>query len=622
MGLAQPSGGDDVGIPTLILSALPLLCIAFIGHWFDLGLENTLVVGISRSFVQLMILGWLLQPMFVVGTDRPGLVGLYLLFMMLVTTQESVSRPKYTYKHHALMAFITLLIPIAAVSTFAFLFIIRPHPCWNPQYVIPIVGMLMSPCINGMTLTVDSLSMQIMEEGRREIELYLSFGATWWASMRRLTRTAVAAGITPTINSMNVIGLVTIPGMMTGQILGGSSVTEAAHYQILIKYLMATCRLSTVFISVFVVYRVTFDAGTHFLRTDRFIEVEKKSQSWLRLFNSIIKMKTIYRRAGRHCGAVDELVDEPPDIEQRPLSHNGTSTISDEIKIITHQFNADQSVLKPLLQITGLQFSVPKSHMNAKIASSQSLSGTGEQHSTVLCTLLNITLNQGEIGIVRGPSGCGKTTLLRVLAGLTPMDHGDVVMSSLALAECYGLAGRGDSHTSMIEWRTAVRYVTQYKVDIPGTPRDFLHRVSQFSQYSNKPHVGGEFCTSPGDAMFSQTALYLRHWSIDNLCTSIEEGHHPYLDKEWSHLSGGESQRTFLAIAMASRPRVLLLDESTSGLDAETEKVVEESVFNYAQQEGAAVLWVTHSEDIAERLLAKSKLSSLEPHLASSKYLS
>jgi ABC-type iron transport system FetAB ATPase subunit len=82
-----------------------------------------------------------------------------------------------------------------------------------------------------------------------------------------------------------------------------------------------------------------------------------------------------------------------------------------------------------------------------------------------------------------------------------------------------------------------------------------------------------------------------------------DHGHQHPLDREWKTLSGGESQRMILAIAMASRGRILLLDEATSGLDNEIQKRVEESVVDYVKTNGAAVLWVTHSEDIAERLL-------------------
>ena len=124
-----------------------------------------------------------------------------------------MSRPKYTYQYHPLMTFLALFLSITVVGTFAFMFIIQPSPIWSPSYVIPICGMLMGNCINGVSLTVNNLSTQIMEGGRREIELYLSFGATGWESIGRLVRAAVAAGVTPILNSLNVIGLVSIPGM-------------------------------------------------------------------------------------------------------------------------------------------------------------------------------------------------------------------------------------------------------------------------------------------------------------------------------------------------------------------------------------------------------------------------
>lgn len=137
-------------------------------------------------------------------------------FMILVATNESMSRPKYTYRHQPLMTFISLLLSVTLVGSFAFLAIIRPVPRWAPQYVIPIVGMLLGNCINGVSLTVNNVSTQIMEGGRREIELYLSFGASGWESMRRLVKTGVGSGVTPLLNSLNVIGLVSIPGKGAG----------------------------------------------------------------------------------------------------------------------------------------------------------------------------------------------------------------------------------------------------------------------------------------------------------------------------------------------------------------------------------------------------------------------
>lgn len=70
----------------------------------------------------------------------------------------------------------------------------------------------MGNCINGVSLAISNLSTQIMDGGRREVELCLSFGASGWESVSRLVRGAVSVGTTPTLNSMNVIGLVSIPG--------------------------------------------------------------------------------------------------------------------------------------------------------------------------------------------------------------------------------------------------------------------------------------------------------------------------------------------------------------------------------------------------------------------------
>lgn len=134
------------------------------------------------------------------------------------------------------------------------------------------------------------------------------------------------------------------------------------------------------------------------------------------------------------------------------------------------------------------------------------------------------------------------------------MDDGNVLACGLSLADCF--TGHDQSHNNMIKWRTNIRYVTQYKVDIPGTPREFILNVSNLSNGA----------PSEND-LVTQTLLYLQEWGMGE----NEDGdnsnklQHSYLDKEWKVLSGGESQRMLLAIAMASQARVLLLDESTSG---------------------------------------------------------
>ena len=361
---------------------------------------------------------------------------------------------------------------------------------------------------------------------------------------------------------------------------------------------------------MFIIYRVAFDAGTHVLRTDRFIEVIDTKQN-----KKVGIMQTMMGFVDNCCCPMrGRSRDDASNSETQPLQY-GSSKDTNMIKILTRQVSGYDS--EPMFRIANLSFSVQKSHKKKRRSdpdatslhqspSSSALEGGNSYHQLqskqrVLCTNLTANLKKGEIGIIRGPSGSGKTTLLRVLAGLTPMDDGDVMTSGLSLAASYG---KGDGHGlghDIIQWRTTVRYVTQNKADLPGTPRDFIARVASFHTST--------FDTPSEDEMLLQTISYLDQWGmggskhIEYSANLQDDHHHSYLDKEWKTLSGGESQRMLLAIAMASRATILLLDEATSGLDNEMEKLVEKSVVEYATKNGAVVLWVTHSDDIAERLL-------------------
>jgi ABC-type iron transport system FetAB ATPase subunit len=154
-------------------------------------------------------------------------------------------------------------------------------------------------------------------------------------------------------------------------------------------------------------------------------------------------------------------------------------------------------------------------------------------------------------------------------------DAGDLLLEGLSRNE----------FQSPSQWRGQVRYVSQYKVDIPGTPEQFIQRVS--SCHSWKYHDMPTF-----QDMVSSSSGLIKVWGLDAT----------YLEKEWKILSGGESQRVYLAIAIASRPRVLLLDESTSALDFDSKILVEESLETAAKESGISVLWITHDEDQVKRM--------------------
>ena len=339
---------------------------------------------------------------------------------------------------------------------------------------------------------------------------------------------------------------------MTGQILGGSPVTEAAHYQILIIYLNATCTFCTIVGNILVLYRVAFDTTTHTLRTDRFIEVldKKKGFSFTEKLRSCCDCITSFicfcgfRKHTQNDSTID---DGLPAFNTPYGSSNPIAT--NRIQILTRQVTLPRSDnCVPFFRIQNLQFSVPKGHTkinrNSEAQSSSLLPSPlldDKQH--VLCNNLHAILHTGEIGVVKGPSGAGKSTLLRVLSGLTPFDNGDVSACGLSLAAC----SRSDAshHNNMIQWRTNIRYVTQYKVDLPGTPRDFIQTVTSLHSYLTRDDAPSK------DEMTEKTISYLAKWGMeangDHSYSNIQcVQHHAYLDKEWKALSGGESQRMLI----------------------------------------------------------------------------
>jgi putative ABC transport system permease protein len=128
--------------------------------------------------------------------------------------------------------------------------------------------MILGNALTGVSLGLDRALGQLDEE-RDRIEGLLALGATWWEASRPVAADAVRTGMIPIINSMSVVGLVTIPGMMTGQILGGTSPVLAARYQILIMFLIAGAVALGTGTTVIAAVRAMFDAD-HRLRVDRF----------------------------------------------------------------------------------------------------------------------------------------------------------------------------------------------------------------------------------------------------------------------------------------------------------------------------------------------------------------
>ena len=113
------------------------------------------------------------------------------------------------------------------------------QPWYDPQYFIPLLGMVLGNTLTGISLGLDRF-MESLVNQRQKIETLLALGATRWEATHEEVQAAIRTGMIPTINSMMVMGIVSLPGMMTGQILAGANPLDAVRYQIIIIFAIAS----------------------------------------------------------------------------------------------------------------------------------------------------------------------------------------------------------------------------------------------------------------------------------------------------------------------------------------------------------------------------------------------
>jgi len=233
--------------------------------WLGLGLERKLLVASLRTVVQLVALGYVLGFVFDVG--QPGLVVGICLAMIVLAANASVGRSSRDYRGARPASFAALLVSAGVTTVVGTAGIVGVEPWWEPQYVIPLLGMILGNSLTGISLGLDRCLAEL-DEGRGRVELLLALGATRWEAAQPVAREAMRTGMIPILNTMTVVGLVTIPGMMTGQILSGTAPVEAARYQILIMFLIASATALGTAGAVLLALRSLFD-DAHRLRSDR-----------------------------------------------------------------------------------------------------------------------------------------------------------------------------------------------------------------------------------------------------------------------------------------------------------------------------------------------------------------
>ena len=223
--------------------ALGMIAMAIgISSWQKLGLELPLANATLRTVVQLLGVGYILAVVF----QFKDAIAVLAVLMVMLTIATITARNRIGKKIPQLLpvVFGSLFFSTALTLSYTNLLIIQPDTWYEPQYLIPLAGIVLGNAMNGAALAGERL-VSTISSSRLEIETHLSLGATAQQAVTTYRKEAIRAGLIPTLNQMMVVGIVTLPGMITGQLLSGIDPLDAASYQILIMLMLAFTNLLT-----------------------------------------------------------------------------------------------------------------------------------------------------------------------------------------------------------------------------------------------------------------------------------------------------------------------------------------------------------------------------------------
>jgi UDP-glucose/iron transport system permease protein len=227
----------DIELPQMALlyglCLLPGLLLWLIG----LRLSRDIGISVLRMSIQLALVGIYLKMLF--DLNHPLLNGLWILIMLLVADLSILRRAGLKVSYFALATFTAIASSVLFSTAYLVILVIKPSHFYDARYIVPLAGMILGNCLQGNVIAMERF-YSALRKSENEYATFLMLGATRWEAVRPYFRDAVKAAINPTIAGMATMGLVSLPGMMTGQILGGSEPWLAVKYQIAIMICIFT----------------------------------------------------------------------------------------------------------------------------------------------------------------------------------------------------------------------------------------------------------------------------------------------------------------------------------------------------------------------------------------------
>jgi putative ABC transport system permease protein len=246
----------DIDLYKLLIGLGFVLISGMASLMYSLKLEKALLIGTARTFGQLFILGYVLKYVFALSSMYL-VIGLF-AFMILFAAWTIYGRVKERQVHFFMPVFLSMLLSYFLVSYLVTAVVVGVEPWWEPRYFLPLGGMVIGNSMNAIAIAIERLINELKSR-RAEIEMKLCLGADSREASREILQTAMHAGMIPSINAMMAVGMVFIPGMMTGQIIAGSDPLIAIKYQIMVMIMLSGSTALGTLVTVLLVRKRCFN---------------------------------------------------------------------------------------------------------------------------------------------------------------------------------------------------------------------------------------------------------------------------------------------------------------------------------------------------------------------------
>lgn len=239
--------GEGISYLSILSLLILIVPIVIINYKLKISINKKIFYSIGRMVIQLSLVGIFLQYIFNINNSFVNFS--YFIFMMVVASFSTVRSCNLHIKKYILPLFLAFLVPNVIVLLFFNTFVTRIDNLFNAQYMIPIGGMLLGNSLSGNILCINNFYKAI-KENKNKYFYSLSLSGNKIESLTPYFKNAILTSISPTLASIETIGLVALPGMMTGQILGGAIPLTAIKYQIAIMIAILIARYFSAILSI------------------------------------------------------------------------------------------------------------------------------------------------------------------------------------------------------------------------------------------------------------------------------------------------------------------------------------------------------------------------------------